>query len=98
MHEFFIADVGKIMREEFSPNIHDLDQAVMEKYKKLFENRGWFLKDHYELMRDELTTGHGSGPTRFNIHLKVPEAPLFFMLANNRNRYNATKETERLLN
>ena len=32
-----------------------------------------------------------------NVQLKMPDAAMYFILANNRNRENATKEVERLL-
>lgn len=104
MHEFFLCDVPKTMREQFAPGLQDVaiygkEQALeLEKYKRVFEAKGWFQRDHFELIRDELTTGHGTGPTRFGVHLKMPEAAAFFLLANHRNRNNASSEVEGLLN
>lgn len=91
------------MREQFVTVIQDIGQnddthrQAIEKYKRIFEAKGWFLKDHYELIKDELTVGHGSGPKRFGVELKMPEAAMFFLLANQRNREKATAEVERLL-
>jgi glycogen debranching enzyme len=79
------------------PAIQDINQTEIEKYKKLFEKKGWFLLNHFDLIRDHLTVGHGSGPTRNNVQLKMPDAAMYFILANNRNRDNATKEVEKLL-
>jgi hypothetical protein len=103
VHEFFLCEVLKVVREQFVPVIQDIGQnddshrLAIEKYKRIFEARGWFLKDHFELIRDELTVGHGSGPKRFGVELKMPEAAMFFLLANQRNREKATAEVERLL-
>ena len=33
----------------------------------MFEKKGWFLKSNFDLIRDELTVGHGSGPNKFNV-------------------------------
>lgn len=98
-----MCEVPKVVREQFVPIIQDIGQnddthrQAIEKYKRIFEARGWFLKDHFELIRDELTVGHGSGPQRFGVELKMPEAAMFFLLANQRNREKATAEVERLL-
>jgi len=94
VHEFFMCDVRKVMREQFVPRIQDINQAEIEKYKKIFERRGWFLRNHFDLIRDKFTTGMGSGPQRSNVTLKMPDAAMFFLLANNRNREKATKEVE----
>ena len=98
-----MCEVLKVVREQFVPVIQDIGQnddthrQAIEKYKRIFEAKGWFLKDHFELIRDELTVGHGSGPKRFGVELKMPEAAMFFLLANQRNREKATAEVERLL-
>lgn len=56
------------------------------------------MRNHFDLIRDKFTTGMGSGPQRSNVTLKMPDAAMFFLLANNRNREKATKEVEQLLN
>jgi glycogen debranching enzyme len=97
VHEFFMCDVRKVMTEQFLPRIQDINQGEIEKFKKIFERRGWFLRDHFELIRDKFTVGMGSGPQRNNVTLKMPDAAMFFLLANNRNREGAKKEVESLL-
>ena len=39
-----------------------VDNNEVEKFKKKFEEKGWFSRSHYELLRDRLTEGYGSGP------------------------------------
>tara|TARA_B110000285_G_scaffold232850_1_gene305022 strand:+ start:688 stop:1353 length:666 start_codon:yes stop_codon:yes gene_type:complete len=97
VHEFFLCDVRKVMKEQFLPSVQELNQAELERYKKIFERKGWFQRDHFELIRDKFTEGMGSGPKRSNVTLKMPDAAMFFLLANQRNREAATKEVERLL-
>ena len=97
IHEFFLCDVPRVLRDEFVPFIQDFDMQEMERYKRIFDKKEWFIKDRFELIRDHLTVGHGSGPKRMNVRLKMPEAGYFFMCANGRNRTTATKEVEALL-
>ena len=61
-HEFFLCEVPQVVKEQFIPAIQKLEQAELEDYKEKFERDGWFLKNHFELIRDKLTVGHGSGP------------------------------------
>lgn len=63
----------------------------------MFEKLGWFNKNRFDLIRDDLTIGHGSGPQRFGVKLKMPEAAAFFILVNGSNRDNAIDEVKRLL-
>jgi hypothetical protein len=67
----------------------------MEKSKRFFERRGWFNRDHFELIRDRFTINVG-GPTRMGVSLK-PECAHYFMLTNNRNKNAAVNEVKRLL-
>ena len=97
VHEFFLCEVPQVMKEQFVPAIQRLEQGELEDYKEKFERDGWFLKDHFELIRDKLTVGHGSGPKKFGVQLKMPEAAMFFLLVNQRNKEGARKEVERLL-
>ena len=69
----------------------------MESYRKSFEQQGWFSWDRLTLLRKELSVGHGSGPKRKNVSLKMPDAAMFFMLANKKNPAQAAKEVEALL-
>lgn len=69
----------------------------MESYRREFERKGWFSWDRFRLMRKELSVGHGSGPKRMGVSLKMPDAAIFFMLVNNQNRSQAAKEVEALL-
>ncbi len=48
-------------------------------------------------MKDELTSGYGTGPDRFNVKLKIPEGPIYFLTANNEDKDAASKEIEDLL-
>jgi hypothetical protein len=57
-----MCDVGKVVKQQFVPAIQDINQAEIEKYKKIFEKKGWFRSSHFDLIRDHLTVGHGSGP------------------------------------
>jgi len=66
-HEFFLCEVPQVVKEQFIPAIQKLEQAELEDYKEKFERDGWFLKNHFELIRDKLTVGHGSGPKRFGV-------------------------------
>ena len=97
IHEYFLCDVTRVVREQFSSSIQDIDMQEMDRYKRIFDKKGWFNMDRFELMRDHLTVGHGSGPKRMNVRLKMPEAAYFFMTATGRNRSTATKEVESLL-
>lgn len=56
------------------------------------------MKNSFDLIRDELTIGHGSGPKKFNVELRMPETAIFFMLKFDRNKTNARMELEKLLN
>ena len=50
----------------------------------------------FEVLRDELTIGYG-GPDRMGVKLRQPEASIFFLLTNHRNKANAITEVEKLL-
>lgn len=54
------------------------------------------MKPRYDVLKDELSKGYG-GPHRFGIKLKMPEASIFFMLVNQRNRDQAKHNVESLL-
>lgn len=54
-------------------------------------------KNHFDLLRDEFTIGHGSDPNKLGVQLKMPEAAFFFMIKNNKNRDGAVREVEKLL-
>lgn len=84
------------MREDFIPSIQDIDQHQVEQYKEMFEEKGWFLMKRFEVLRDELTIGYG-GPDRMGVKLRQPEASIFFLLTNHRNKANAITEVEKLL-
>jgi len=62
IHEFFLCEVPQVLREQFLPSIQDINPNQIEKYKRIFEKEGWFLKNRFDLIRDKLTVGHGSGP------------------------------------
>jgi len=55
-----------------------------------------FLKPKLDVLKDYLTTGIG-GKERMGVSLKMPDAAIFFMVANNRNKANAEKDVEKLL-
>lgn len=61
-----------------------------------FEREGWFTKDRFQLVRDELTVGQG-GPIADGVKLRMPEAAYFFFIVHQRNRGGALKEVEGLL-
>jgi hypothetical protein len=61
----------------------------------MFEKKGYFDRDHFDLIRDKFTTGLG-GPVRMGVGLK-PEAAHYFMITNNRNQNAAIDEVRRLL-
>jgi hypothetical protein len=63
-----------------------LREEEMERFKQRFTKLGWFAKDRFALIRDNLTIGHGSGPDKYGVKLKMPDAAYFFYLANNKNK------------
>lgn len=96
LHEFFLCDVNKVIAAELSPALGNLDIAENNVWRQRFEKREWFKKDHFELLRDELTDGVG-GPSRMGVHLKMPEAAHYFMIVNNKNKQAAIDEVKKLL-
>lgn len=44
-----------------------------------------------------MTTGHGHGPKRMQVSLKMPDAAYFFLIAHNNNKNSIVKEVESLL-
>jgi glycogen debranching enzyme len=97
LHEFFLCDVPRVVRDVWQPALQNIDPKEMEAYRREFDKKGWFSWDRFRLMRKELSVGHGSGPKRMGVSLKMPDAAMFFMLANNQNRTQAVKEVEALL-
>lgn len=96
LYEFFLCDVATVLREDFLPAIQNIEAQEAESYKKQFEDDGWFMKKKFDVLANHLTKFHG-GKERMGVKLKMPEAAIFFMLSNNRNRTAATKEIEALL-
>jgi hypothetical protein len=56
-----------------------------------FEAAGSLDKDPYDLLKDELTYGYGTGPTRFGVKVKMPETAVYFMLKNDNDVESAKK-------
>lgn len=49
-----------------------------------------------DVLKDHLVEGHG-GKVRMGVKLKMPEAAVFFMIANKKNKSDAQKDVEKLL-
>jgi hypothetical protein len=49
------------------PAIGELDHAAYDYYKKVFESKGFMMKNHFDLLRDEFTIGHGSDPNKLGV-------------------------------
>lgn len=96
LHEFFLCDVQNVLREDFVPAIQLINPDDSENYKRRFEKNGLFMKPRFDVLKDHLTVGHG-GKDRMGVKLKMPEAAIFFMIVNNRNKNAAIKEVEKLL-
>jgi hypothetical protein len=67
-------------------------------FKRVFDQDKLYEKDHFELIRDLFTFGHGSGPNPGSIQLKMPDAAIYFYIANKRDKNAASKEIIELLN
>lgn len=96
LHEFFLCDVPKVMREDFIPAIQNIESYKSQEIKAKFEKENLFLKPRFEALSEHLTVGFG-GKERMGVKLKMPEAAVYFMIVNNRNKDNAMKEVEKLL-
>lgn len=47
LHEFFLSNVGTVIREEFLPAIQSMTAEQTETYKRKFEKNGWLLKPRF---------------------------------------------------
>ena len=67
VHEYFMCEVPDVIKQ-FKLQVDKLcskdKESVLElnKFKTNFESRQWFNKNRFDLIKDDLTTGHGSGP------------------------------------
>lgn len=96
LYEFFLCDVPKVMREDFIPAIQNIESSYTDEMKARFERANLLMKPRFEALSEYLTVGFG-GPERMGVKLKMPEAAVYFMVVNNRNKINAQKEVEKLL-
>lgn len=97
LHEFFLADVNNVVRNILTPSLQNVDKQELDAFRSKFEKEGWFSWDRFKLMEEKLTTGHGHGPKRMQVSLKMPDAAYFFLIAHNNNKNSIVKEVESLL-
>ena len=100
IHEYFMCKPTDIIQKQFTPFFSDpkFNDALITQYKFIFDQDKLYEKDHFELIRDNFTTGHGSGPNPGSIQLKMPDAAIYFYIANKRDKNAAAKEIIELLN
>lgn len=96
LHEFFLCEVQKFMRDEFIPGISNIDQVYADQCKEKFEREGWLQKPKFDIVNEHLLVGLG-GKERMGVKLKMPDAAIFFMIVNQRNKQNAQKDAEKVL-
>ncbi len=96
LHEFFLSDVNNVINNVLNPQLNSIDQNELSKYRKIFENKGYFNRNHFDLMRDKFTINVGAHK-RMGVSLKMPDTAYFFMICHNNNKAGATEEVRKLL-
>jgi hypothetical protein len=84
LHEFFLSDVNNVINNVLIPELNNLNQNELQKFKKIFENKGYFNRNHFDLIRDKFTINVG-GPKRLGVSLKMPDTAMYFMSCHNGN-------------
>ena len=61
IHEYFMCEVPDVVKDYFIPEIEKLckkdkeSALLLNSYKTTFEQRDWFKKNRFDLIRDDLT-------------------------------------------
>ena len=93
MHEFFVCNIDNLA-EEIRQLYNDLEKEDFEGYRAKFDEKGWFVTDHYQVVREHFLDQFGCERQGVQFKDKINVAA-FFKLAyggHNDNAINRIRE------